>query len=208
MDITKTMRQVLMCAVLVGFSSMAHAVATLSFGGTIDYTSSSGLLTVDGALTGTQSIIPAPDLASSYVQLSTTYLNTINSNGVTVGSFGGGTITVGDISGALLIGSFSAAQMGGLDGGNQGSLTLTFSPTGGSLMTYFSNPSDLFALTLNLSSNFGATMFGSDFSGVGNGNITSRTAVPEPGVLSLLIVGVGLLGVSGWQRRRVAAARG
>lgn len=205
MDIKKIMRQVLVCAVFLGLSSTAHAVATLSFGGTVDYTS--GLLSVDGQLTGTQSIIPTPDLTSSFVGLSTTFVSETTVSGVTIGTFGGGTILVSDSSGTLLTGDFSSAQMGGLDGSNQGSLTLVFSPTGGSLFSYFSNPSDLFALTLNLTSNFGAGMFGSDFSGVGNGNITSRT-IPEPGVLSLLVVGLGLLGVSGWQRRRAAVTRG
>jgi hypothetical protein len=80
-----------------------------------------------------------------------------------------------------------------------------FAPTGGSLLQYFSNPSDLFALTLNLSTLFGSTMFNYDFTGISNGNVTSRSTVSEPGMVSLLIVGIGLLGISGWHRRRVTA---
>jgi len=191
--------------VLLGMATAANAVPTLTFGGSIDYTASSGLLTLNGTLFSSSSIFPTPDFSTSTIMLSTTLTSTYNGSGVTIGTFGAGTISISDSSGSLLTGSFSLAQMGGLDGGNQGALSLIFTPTGGSMLSYFSNPSDLFALTLNLSTLFGSNMFLFDFTGTGNGNITSRS-VSEPGMVSLLIVGLGLLGVSGWHRRTASAA--
>lgn len=201
MDFSRISRMII-ATVLLGIASVANAVPTLTFGGSIDFSATSGTLTLNGQLLSSQSIFPTPDFSSSSITLSTSLTSTLNSNGVTVGTFGAGTIDVSDSSGNLLTGSFSLAQIGGLDGGNQGALSLVFSPTGGSLLSYFSNPSDLFALTLNLSTLFGSNMFLSDFSGIGNGNITSRSTVSEPGMVSLLIVGLGLLGISGWHRRR------
>jgi hypothetical protein len=201
MDVLSISRMII-ATVLLGLASVANAVPTLTFGGTIDYAASTSTLTMSGQLLGSQSILPAPNFSTSSITLSTTLTSSFSANGVTVGSFGAGTIGISDSSGSLLTGAFSLAQMGGLDGGNQGALSLVFTPTGGSLLSYFSNPSDLFALTLNLSTLFGTDMFLSDFSGIGNGNITSRsTTVSEPGMVSLLIVGLGLLGVSGWHRR-------
>jgi hypothetical protein len=103
----------------------------------------------------------------------------------------------------LLTGDFSSAQMGGINGLDQGVLTLVFSPTSGTLLNYFSDPSDLFALTLDLSTTFGENMFSASFFGVGNGNITSRD-VYEPGVLSLLLMGIGLVGASTMRRLWIA----
>jgi hypothetical protein len=191
--------------VLLGLASVAHAIPTLSFGGTVDYTASTGLLTLNGSLLSSNSIFPQPDFSTSSITLSTTLSSSFSYNGVTVGTFGAGTVSISDSTGSLLTGAFNLAQMGGLDGGNQGSLSLVFAPTGGSLLQYFSNPSDLFALTLNLSTLFGSTMFNYDFTGISNGNVTSRSTVSEPGMVSLLIVGIGLLGISGWHRRRVTA---
>jgi hypothetical protein len=198
-------RLLLISAVLLGFSSVTHAIPTLTFSGDITYDSTSGILSLDGALTGSQEIIPAPDFSSSSISLSTTFVDSVSASGVTVGNFGAGSLTIDDMttgSDFLLTGDFAAAQMGGADGADQGVLTLVFSPTSGTLMSYFSDPSDLFALTLNLSSLFGEGMFDSSFDGFGNGNITSRKEVYEPGVLSLLVLGVGLIGISGWHRRK------
>lgn len=207
MDFLRISRMIF-ATVLMGLASVANAVPTLTFGGTIDYAASTSTLTLNGALLSSQSIFPAPDFSTSSITLSTSLTSTFSSNGVTVGTFGAGTVSISDSSGSLLTGAFSLAQMGGLDGGNQGALSLVFAPTGGSLLSYFSNPSDLFALTLNLSTVFGSDMFLYDFSGIGNGNITSRTTttVSEPGMVSLLIVGLGLLGISGWHRRACGVA--
>jgi len=208
MEFSKFGRMVIGIA-LLGLASVANAIPTLTFGGSIGYTASSGLLSLNGSLLSSQSIIPLPNFATSMIQLSTTLSSTFSGSGITIGTFGNGTVSISDNSGGLLTGAFSLAQMGGLNGGNTGALSLIFSPTGGSLMSYFSNPSDLFALTLNLTSAFGANMFNTNFTGSGNGNITSRstptTTVSEPGLVSLLIVGLGLLGVSGWHRRTVSA---
>jgi hypothetical protein len=194
---------------LLGLASAANAIPTLTFGGSLNYTASNSQLSLNGTLFSSQSIFPAPNFLSSSIQLTTTLTSTFSGSGLTIGTFGNGTVSISDSSGSLLTGAFNLAQMGGLNGGNQGALSLIFAPTGGSLMSYFSNPSDLFALTLNLTSAFGANMFNSNFTGSGNGNITSRstptTTVSEPGLVSLLIVGLGLLGVSGWHRRTVSA---
>ncbi|MGB5474151.1 MAG: PEP-CTERM sorting domain-containing protein [Gammaproteobacteria bacterium] len=186
---------------LLGLASTANAIPTLTFGGHVSYTASTGLLSLDGQLLGSQSIIKMPDCASSWLSLSTTLISPSSANGVTVGAFGPGSINIGDSSGSLLTGGFSLAQMGGLDGSDQGALSLLLTPTGGSLLSYFSDPSDLFAMTLNLSTPFGADIFSGDFTGDVNGNVTSRASVPEPGIISLLIVGLGLFGISGWYRR-------
>ena len=208
MDFSRISRMII-ATVLLGLTSVVQAVPTLTFGGTIDYTASTSTLTLSGALLGSQSIFPAPDFSTSSITLSTSLTSSFSSSGVTVGTFGAGTIDISDGSGSLLTGDFSLAQMGGLDGGNQGALSLVFAPTGGSLTSYFSNPSDLFALTLNLSTLFGTDMFKYNFSGIGNGNITSRTTtVSEPGMVSLLVVGFGLLGLSGWHRRRTFGVAG
>ncbi len=192
--------------VLLGLASAVHAIPTLTFGGNLSYSASAGLLTLNGQLLSSQSLFPAIDFASSTIALSTTFSSSSSTNGVTSGSFVAGTLSISDSSGGLLSGAFSLAQLAGLNGSNQGALSLFFTPSGGSLSSYFSNPSDLFALTLNLSTPFGANMYSSDFNGIGNGNITSRAAVPEPGVISLLVVGLGLLGITGWHRRNFGVA--
>jgi PEP-CTERM motif len=194
--------------ILLGLASAANAIPTLTFGGNLSYTASSGLLTLNGQLLSSQSLFPAIDFASSTIALSTTFSSSTSMNGVTSGSFNAGTLSISDSSGGLLSGAFSLAQLAGLNGSNQGALSLFFTPTGGSLSSYFSNPSDLFALTLNLSMPFGTNMYSSNFTGIGNGNITSRTAVPEPGVISLLAAGLGLLGISGWHRRNFGITNG
>jgi len=202
MEISKFSR-IITGVILLGLASAANAIPTLNFGGNLSYTASGGLLTLNGQLLSSQSIFPAIDFASSTVMLSTTLSSTSNTNSVTVGNFGAGTLSISDSSGGLLTGAFSLAQLGGLDSTNQGALSLFFTPGGGSLSSYFSNPSDLFALTLNLSAPFGANMYSSDFTGIGNGNITSRAAVSEPGIISLLVIGLALFGISGWHRRNI-----
>ena len=205
MDIFRIGRMII-GIMLLGLATAANAIPTLTFGGSVTYTSSSQLLTLDGTLFSSQSIFSPIDFSSSNISLSTTLTSTFSGSGITIGTFGSGTVSITDNTGDLLTGSFNLAQMGGLNGGNQGALTLIFSPASGSLLQYFSNPSDLFALTLNLSTLFGANMYNFDFSGSANGNVTSRTTnVSEPGIVSLLVVGLGLLGISGWHRRSVIA---
>mgnify|MGYP001604329974 CR=1 FL=1 len=207
-NIKNMLRLLLISAVLLGFSSVTHAIPTLSFGGDITYDSGTGLLSLyNGKLQGSQDIIPAPDIPSSSISLSTTFNYSVSALGVTTGYFGAGSVTIDDMttgSDFLLTGDFATAQSGGADGTGLGVLTLIFSPTGGTLTNYFSDPSDLFALTLNLNPTFGEFMFENNFSGFGNGNITSRKEVYEPGVLSLLMLGTGLIGISGWRRRKQA----
>jgi hypothetical protein len=203
--IKKTYRLVLISAVLLGFNSVSHAIPTLTFGGSLDYNSGAGVLSLNGILLGSQSILATPDLPSSSISLNTTLITSDSAFGVTVGTFGNGSIQIDDNTTAadyLLTGVFTAAQMGGADGNDNGVLSLEFSPTGGTLLNYFSDPSGMLALVFNLGSYaFGEGMFDSSFTGSVNGNIVSGNEVYEPGVLSLLLAGVGLITVSGLYRR-------
>lgn len=202
----KRISQTLLGMLLLVSVSAVNAIPTLSFGGDLSYTASSGSLALNGKLIGSESILPLPDLTTSTISLISTLTTSMSLSGVTVGLFGAGTISVSDVSGGLLTGSFSALQLAGLDGGDQGSIGLQFTPTGGSLLSYFSDPSDLRALTFNLSTGFGSTMFYTDFRAASNGNITSAT-VPEPNAVMLLVVGLCLLGISSCFRRVSCAIR-
>ena len=205
MDI-KSSSQALLGILLLASVSVVHAIPTLSFGGDLNYTAATRSLALNGRLIGSESIVPLPDLTTSTISLISTLTSSMSVSGVTIGQFGAGTISISDVSGGLLTGSFSALQLAGLDGGDQGSLALQFTPTGGSLLSYFSDPSDLLALTLNLSTGFGSNLFDSDFRAASNGNIISAT-VPEPNAMSLLAVGLCLLGISTCFRRVSCAVR-
>ena len=208
-NIKNMLRLLLISAVLLGFSSVTHAIPSLTFGANIEYISSTGILSLDGSLIGSTDVTPTPITgSSSSVSLSTTYVpgSSTSSSVDTTGSFGAGSIIVDDMttgSDYLLTGDFAGAILEGFNGTGIGTLTLAFTPTDGTLMSYFSDPSDLLAFTFNLSPSFGESMFEADFSGFGNGYIVSRRSVYEPGVLSLLMLGAGLIGISGWHRRKL-----
>lgn len=206
MGIYKT-GQALLGMLLLVSASVVHAIPTLSFGGNLTYTAATGSLALDGKLIGSESILQLPDFTSSTVSLITSLTSSMAVGGVTIGMFGAGTISIADSSGGLLEGSFSAVQLAGLDGGDQGSLGLQFMPTGGSLLAYFTDTSDLLALTLNLSTGFGGAMFATNFSALSNGNVISGS-VPEPNAVLLLALGLFLFGVSAACRRVVCKAAG
>lgn len=114
-----------------------------------------------------------------------------------LGNGSGGTATT-----PVLVGTLSNMELSGPDGFNAGVLTGDLHPTGGSAFSYFSDPSDVIALNFDLTTNFGATMYGSSFSGQINGEVQSTSAVPLPESAWLLVSGLGALALSRRARER------
>jgi hypothetical protein len=109
----------------------------------------------------------------------------------------------GTSSTPVLTGTLSNITLSGPDGLNMGFLTAYLHPTGGSAIGYFSDPSSVLALDFDLTTTFGAGMFGSSFSGQINGDVQSLTAVPLPPGFALLASALALmLGAMGLPARR------
>lgn len=184
---------------LAMMASSAQAIPTLFFDGDIDYSASTGLLSVDSVLTATADVMPAPALLGSSLNFSVLYNGTNAANSFyTVGLFGtsGGTdLTVLDgASNTLLTGNFDSFKMLGGNGFSSGLIIGTLSANGGDLQTAF-GLGNLIALEFNLTTTFSATMFDNSFSGRIDGRIEGETVnVPEPGVSALLALGVLFIG--------------
>jgi hypothetical protein len=192
--------------VLLGAALEASAVPTLTFDGTVNFDASSGVLSVDSILTSSSDIFPVPTTGlGSSLQFSATLdpgsissFTDIFGNVSTVSDFGGvlgDDLTVMDASSnTLLIGEFIDLTMFGRNGQGNGVLTGNVSATGGSLQSDFGTSHILaveFILTPSFS--FGPDMFRSDFGGEIDGDLTS-TAVPEPGIVAMLAMGLVLIG--------------
>lgn len=185
-------------------ASSAQAIPTLFFDGTIDYQANKGELLVSASLTQTVDIAPAPTLLGSSMVFSALFDNVENLSGgcffcvaSTKGNFVSNglddlTIIDGDGVTVLLTANFNNLSLEGSNGGDRGEIVGLLDATGGSLMSNF-NSSNLFALQLGLNTTFSSTMYDSDFSGVIDGNIESRS-VSEPPLLAML--GIGMLLVS------------
>lgn len=177
-------------------ASSAQAIPTLFFDGNITFNASTGVLSVTSTLVDTIDINPTPELLNSSLTFSASFLTSTSSTYATVGQFSGIdgddlSVIGGDLS-SLLIGEFSSLTIGGVNGNDFGRVSGVVNATGGSLEAMF-GAGNLFALELNLSTAFGADMFDADF----NGNIDGRiegVAVPEPGILAILGLGLALMG--------------
>lgn len=197
-----TMRFLGMLFLVANFQ--VHAVPTLYFDGDTNYDAISGLLTIDAVLTGSVDVAPPPSLDGSSLTLSTSFGSVSSAGGITTGFFGSAPgapdLRIADgNSNILLEGEIMDLLLRGADGADLGILAANFTPTAGSLLGDFSDPSGIFALELNLTSVFGAGMFDEDFSGQADGRITPGEAfppslIPEPDLLVLLAMSLlGLL---------------
>ena len=199
---------------LVLLAQSAYAVPTLFFDGDITFTSSDpgislqnaassgslGKLSVTAVLSATQEIDPAPQLIGSSLTFSAFLTEVdISSSSITIGLFAGGAgygITVVDgNSNNLLLGDFDNLEVLGRNGRDSGRVTGVMNATDGLLADMF-GAGQLIALVFNIDTFFGADMFDSSFSGKIDGRIEGEArAVPAPGILTLLGLGLALMGV-------------
>ncbi len=190
---------------LLAFNVAAYPL--LTFDGGMNYNSETKLFNVGGTLTASQDISPAPQLLGSSFQFSGLYdpaSKYVNSS-ITMAKFTGlpgssaPLLQIVDGNSILLLeGELSGLVMGGANGTSTGALGALFNPTGGSLINEFAVGAKLFALQLNLTTNFASTMFDQGFSGNVDGRLSAPVAVsvPEPGVLVLFMLGLGVLVIS------------
>ena len=185
----------LMAILALTFATIAGAVVpSIDFDGPVDYTASSGLLHVNAQLTGSSGIpvlqLPGTLLLDAYFDsyLSTTPLVIGNFTGT-----GGNELSINDTSGLLLSANLNSLAVGGIVGGDTGGfMTGFFSATGGSRAGELGE-TKLFSLVLNFDSGviFTEDMFTNlDWTAQVDGDLTS---VPEPGILALLSLGLGLI---------------
>lgn len=190
---------------LLAFNVAAYPL--LTFDGGMNYNSETKLFGVAGTLTGAQDISSAPLLSGSTFQFaglfdsSSIYTNASITVAKFIGLTGGSAPLLQVIDGnsiLLLEGELSGLVMGGANGSSTGALGATFNPTGGSLINEFAVGARLFALQLNLTTNFDITMFNQSFAGNVDGRLSApaSVSVPEPGVLVLFMLGLGVLVIS------------
>ncbi|VAX13069.1 hypothetical protein MNBD_GAMMA24-360 [hydrothermal vent metagenome] len=203
-------------SILVGFGMLllafnVSAYPLLTFDGGMVYDSESKLFAVGAGLTGSEDIGSAPKFAGSSFQftglLDTSSVST-NTYG-TIAKFTGSTsgsaplLSVVDGDGfTLLKGELTGLMMRGLDGSTIGVLDAQFNPTSGTLLNEFAVGAKLFALQLNLSTNFASNLFYKGYGGKVDGRLyaPASVSVPEPGVLVLFMLGLGLLVMTTWKK--------
>jgi hypothetical protein len=149
---------------------------------------------VDAVIVDFQDIAATTGLMGSSFQFNTSLNSVISDSGFTTGVFDSSSASITNNGSDLLSGALVGLTMIGLDGFNLGSLYAEVMPDSGILLPEFTNPSDLLALQLNMTSVFGPDLFLSDFNAQVNGTLTSATPVPEPSTLGLL--GIVLLGLA------------
>ncbi len=191
--------QALTVVVLLGFGFKANAIPTLLFDGDMSFDASSSQLSVSTILTGSVDIVPAPTLLGSNLSFSAT-LDSVSSdafftNGFLSGVAGDDLTVIGGGPELLLSGEFLDLVMSGVNdsvipGQNSGALDGVITATGGSLGGLFGT-GDLIALQFNLNTVFSPGMFRQDFRGEIDGRIEG---VPEPQILTLLGLGITLIG--------------
>jgi len=185
----------------------AEALPTLFFDGGISYTQTTGKVAVDGDIALTQGLSLPNILPGSQFHLVTQF-GSIIPGSVIIATLdpvpGGPGVSVIDGDGTtLLLGDITSAELAGPKGWDLGRLIATVTPTNGTVAQSFTDPSPLFALSINLTTPFSAQMFDADFSGRVNGRILALNAVPqalnavpEPSTALLFSAGLFLLFVA------------
>ncbi len=197
----------LLLTVMLGVSTSVSAYPLLTFNAINDGTGTSGLsfdsvtneLSILGTLTGSYDIATPVNFDGSSVVLTATFdaaTGAVESSGYTFAGFNAGSLSIidGDTT-TLLDGSLTNLFMYGVTNDDQATLVADFGVADGSLSSEFQNIADLFALELNLSTLFNATIFESRFTADVYGTVSSdAVSVPEPGVLFLFAAGLLMLG--------------
>ena len=210
------MKKLMVLSFLLLLTSLpAQAIPSLFYDGRISYSAASGLLTLDAALVGSNDLTDPALVTGGSLNLSAAFIASASSGSVTTDFFGTApgmdfTVLGGDGS-ILLEGEFLSLALKGANGLDVGVLLAEATPTGGSALADFTAPSKLFALQLNMTSVFGASLFDSDFSAQADGRLAAiegepPAGVPEPREWALLIFGL-LFWCGDWLMRRVRARR-
>jgi len=175
----------------------ALAVPTLLFdNGNLSFTNTSvepatGDLVVNANIVGSEGLDPAVTAGTLTLTASLSSVNPGSTS--TQGLFSGVDLTLKDTGGGtLLLAKSDSLLLEGTNGLSSGALSGMFSATGGALAGLFGT-GDLFSFVLNLDTIFSDVMFDSNFYGT---KVSGRiTAVPEPGVLGMLALGLVVMGL-------------
>ncbi|MCG8668507.1 MAG: hypothetical protein MI867_03770 [Pseudomonadales bacterium] len=191
------MSRIAMVLVLVCCSAWASAAPTLNFDGSFSFVSSTGKLTIDAVITGSEDLSTPITTSGSTFSLVSLFEG-VGVNGPMIESQFGGSgasndfaFTNGGDLMTLLSGDVGALTMAGFAGSNFGFLSGNLEATAGELLSDFYTEASLFALELNLTSDFSIEMFTTDFSGRVDGNlrgVPGEVPIPEPGVLVLFVL--------------------
>jgi len=178
----------LILGLLLSVSAPAQAIPTLLFDGSVAYSQTTGMLTVEAVLTGYQDVSSTVAIGTGSSFSFTTSLMSVTSGVFTTsGSFGTSSFSIfGADSTYLLGGDLTGLTMTGVHGFDFGSVTGGLTVSGGSLLGDFGIGADLLALQFNLSTVFDSGMFGSDFTAQLDGKVEAYAAVPEASTLLLM----------------------
>lgn len=177
-------------------ATSANALPTLFFDGDVNYSASTGELTVTSVLTATEDIDSLPKLTGSSLSFSAFFAGAEISSIVSGGAFNSATISVIDgNANNLLTGELTDLFMIGRSGRTSGRVSGTASASSGLLADMF-GAGVLRALEFNLLPGFSTNMFDADFTSKVDGSIEGEAvAVPEPGILALLGIGLALVSI-------------